>query len=179
MAAKPEWCAGESEIGLSDGVRLVIRPVHEADSRLLRANFSKATAEDIHQRFFEYLKLLPDTLVDRLTHFDPCRELALVAVPRAGEGEPDDAYGVVRLAADSDCCAAEYAIIVRHDWQGRGLGWALTEAVLSAARRKGLKTVFALVLCDNERMIRMLREFGFVFQDSTDEGGVLRAELAL
>ncbi len=179
MEQLPPWRPDEGEITLPDGTRLWLRLVRPDDARLVRVNFAKATAEDIHQRFFEYLTAMPDALVNRLTQCDVPNELALVAVPLPGHGEPDDAYGVVRLVADEACREAEYAIIIRHDWQGRGLGWALTNAALARARRRGIERVYALVLLDNIRMVKMLREFGFAVESIPQGGGVIRAELRL
>jgi acetyltransferase len=173
------WVVAARAITLRDGTSVWLRQIAPDDGRLIVANFPKATAEEIHQRFFEYLKSPPQTLIDRLIRCDAACELALVAVPLPGEGEPDDAYGAVRLAADMARGEAEYAIIIRHDWQGRGLGWALTRSALDEALRRGIARIFALVLNENVRMIRMLRGFGFSIASDVAEPGVVRAELAL
>ena len=173
------WVVPAREIVLRGGERVWLRPVSPDDERLILANFSKVTPEEIHQRFFEYLRVPPQDLIELLTHCDACRELALVATPLAGQGEADEAYGVVRLVADPLLTEAEFAIIVRHDWQGRGLGWAMTQVALDEARRRGLRLVFALTLRDNHGMLRMLREFGFSVANDPSAIGVVRAELPL
>ncbi|MFZ0237235.1 MAG: hypothetical protein WAL37_07690 [Xanthobacteraceae bacterium] len=38
--------------------------------------------------------------------------------------------GVVRVHADSEYCIAEYAILVRSDLKGHGLGWLLMELMI-------------------------------------------------
>jgi acetyltransferase len=48
--------------------------------------------------------------------------------------------GVVRLHADSEYCIAEYAILVRSDLNGHGLGWLLMELMIEYARAEIAKT---------------------------------------
>ena len=70
--------------------------------------------------------------VARLTQIDYAREMAFVALTPGG----DEVLGVVRMIADPDYVRAEYAIIVRSDLKGAGLGWALAIAGLAAIRER-------------------------------------------
>ena len=69
--------------------------------------------------------------------------------------------GVARLAADPDYMSAEYAVIVRSDLKGRGLGWALMHHLIRYAESEGLRDLHGDVLAANERMLKMCRELGF------------------
>src|SRR5258708_40308684 len=55
---------------------------------------------------------------------------------------------------------AELAFLVEDDWQGRGLGRALTDVLLVLGRERGLVELRATVLSENERMRRLLTSFG-------------------
>ena len=66
--------------------------------------------------------------------------------------------GVVRLTADPDHVRAEYAIIVRSDLKGRGLGWQLMKHLIAYARAEGLDELYGTVLAENTTMLRMCRE---------------------
>ncbi len=76
---------------------------------------------DIRMRFLHAMKELPGKLAARLSQIDYAREMAFVAI-----GEPDGGVvGVSRLAGDANNERAEYAVLVRSDWKGRGLGYGL------------------------------------------------------
>ena len=66
--------------------------------------------------------------------------------------------GVVRIHADSQYESAEYAIVVRSDLKGHGLGWLLMELMIEYARAEGLKLIRGEVLQENAAMLRMCRK---------------------
>jgi RimJ/RimL family protein N-acetyltransferase len=60
----------------------------------------------------------------------------------------------VRLAEDPD--AAEVAITVADDWQGRGLGSLLSEQLAAEARRVGIRRFTATMAADNVPAHRLM-----------------------
>jgi acetyltransferase len=166
----------DHEIALPDGTQVHIRPVGPDDVPRFYANFAHATEDDLRNRFFEALPSLPDELVARLARYDVTREIALVAVPLPGAGGPLDAYGIARLSRDpASNTSAELALIVRHDWQRRGVGRALTQALLDAAQRYGVLEIWALVLRENRPMLRLLAGFGFTLAVEPGDPMLVRA----
>ncbi|MDB5366328.1 MAG: GCN5-related N-acetyltransferase [Rhodospirillales bacterium] len=166
----------DHEVALPDGTHVRIRPVGPDDAPRFYANFLHATEEDLRNRFFEALPSLPDELVSRLARYDRTREIALVAVPLPGADGPLDAYGVARLSRDpAPGSSAELALIVRHDWQRRGVGRALTRALLEAAQRYGVLDIWALVLRENRPMLRLLAGFGFTVAVEPGDPMLVRA----
>ncbi len=69
--------------------------------------------------------------------------------------------GVSRLAADIERDSAEYAIFVRTDWKGRGLGRALMLRLIDYARDRKFGDLYSEVMAENDRMLRLCRELGF------------------
>ena len=114
---------------LRDGSAVLIRPVRRADARLLADNF-----------------LFTD--VDHHNHE------ALGALDHAdGRG-----VGIARYIRDAaDPQAAEIAVTVIDDWQGRGLGTELMAQLSERARSEGIRRFTALVAADNPAMARLLR----------------------
>jgi RimJ/RimL family protein N-acetyltransferase len=53
--------------------------------------------------------------------------------------------------------AAEIAVTVIDDWQGRGLGTELVAQLSQRARSEGIRRFTALVAADNPAMARLLR----------------------
>jgi acetyltransferase len=85
----------------------------------------------------------------------------------------------VRLIADPDNERAEYAVTVRSDWTGRGLGWLLMEHIIAYARKRGVSEIFGDVLAENASMLRICRELGFALEPLADDPAVTRAILKL
>ena len=75
--------------------------------------------------------------------------------------DQSELLGVARLAADPDYVSAEYAVIVRSDLKGAGLGWTLMQHLIRYAESEGLRDLHGDVLAANERMLKMCRELGF------------------
>jgi acetyltransferase len=149
-----EW---ERELSLNDGSKVLARPVRPEDEALYDAFFAKIERGDLRLRFFTPKPDLSHRFLARLTQIDYARAMAFVAIaPATGE-----LLGVVRIHADPDHESAEYAILLRSDMKGRGLGWALMQLIIEYARADGLEQIYGDVLRGNETMLAMCRELGF------------------
>ena len=62
---------------------------------------------------------------------------------------------------DANFEAGEYAVLVRSDLKGQGLGWKLMELMIEYARSEGLQRIEGEVLAENTSMLGMCRELGF------------------
>jgi acetyltransferase len=83
--------------------------------------------------------------------------MAFIALDRAN----GEMLGVVRLHATADYDSGEYAILVRSDMKGRGLGWMLMQLIIEYARSEGMRSINGQVLRENTGMLDMCRELGF------------------
>jgi acetyltransferase len=160
LAIRPYPAELETEIAIRDGQRLRLRPIRPQDEPKLIEMGRRCTPEDIRMRFFGAMRSLPHGLAARLSQIDYDREMAFLAIEPATHDAPEAIAGVVRLYADPDNVSAEYAILVRSDFHGRGLGHALMQAMLAYARARGLKTVFGEVLAENRRMLEVAQAMG-------------------
>jgi acetyltransferase len=147
-----------------------LRPIEPADEPLLQDLLDHMSLEDIRLRFFAPLRHLGAALAHQLSNPDPLRDIALAASPLAGE----EILGVGRLAADSTLRRAEYALAVRTDMKGHGLGFVLLTHLLDHARMRGITEIWGDVMRENEAMLQMCRELGFVAADHPDEGHLYR-----
>ena len=95
-----------------------MRPVRPEDESLYRPFFAAVTPQDLRLRFFAPVKEFGHTFIARFTQIDYARAMAFVAV----EASSGKMLGVVRLHADANYERGEYAILVRSDLKGRGLG---------------------------------------------------------
>jgi acetyltransferase len=146
----------ESSRALRDGTQVALRPIRPEDEPLLQDLFAHMSREDLRLRFFVPMRELSHTLATRLTQIDYDREMALVA-------QHDGAtLGVARYAADpNDRRRAEFAVAVRSDWHGRGVGYLLLTRLIEVARDAGIGELFGDMLHENRPMLDMCRALGF------------------
>jgi RimJ/RimL family protein N-acetyltransferase len=120
---------------------------------------------------------LPPSQLARFTQIDYDREMALIAIDRAKEGhEANPAsrrlLGEVRVVADPDNHAADFAIIVRSGLKGKGLGRLLLQNIIDYARHRGITELRGETFAENLRMQRLAEQLGFVLSSGSDPGTV-------
>jgi len=160
----------EGDADLPDGTRVHLRPIRPEDEPGIVDLVAHQSAEDLRMRFFTSMRGISHELAARLTQIDYDREVAVIAEPL----ERGSILGVARFAADPDNIRAEYAVAVRTDIKGRGLGYLLMTRLLEIARARGLSEIFGEVLRENGPMLKMCRELGFTVSPHPDEPDVMR-----
>jgi acetyltransferase len=148
----------EENVRLADGLEVFLRPIRPDDGELLRNLVANMSPEDRRLRFFIPLRQLSPELVWSLSHVDYQHDIALLALA----ADSGSILGVVRLAGDDR--GAEFAIALRRDLKGHGLGWLLMHRMLDLAARLGVAEVHGVVLRENRRMLKMCREMGFAIE---------------
>lgn len=175
FAIKPypkEW---ECHMTLRDGSAVFIRPVRPEDEALYPPFFTHVTQKDLRLRFFAPVKEFSHPFIARFTQLDYARAMAFIAI----DEKSGEMLGVVRLHANSDYDKGEYAVLVRSDLQGKGLGWLLMQRVIEYARAEGIGTIEGQILCENTTMLAMCRQLGFEISTDPDDPSVCDARLSL
>jgi acetyltransferase len=131
--------------------------------------------DDLRLRFFAPVREFSHTFIARLTQLDYARAMALVAINPAD----GDMLGVVHIHADPNYEKGEYAVLVRSDIKGRGLGWQLMHTMIQYAQWLGLGEVEGEVLSDNKIMLTMCKELGFAISSVPHDPGVSHVKLRL
>jgi acetyltransferase len=111
-------------------------------------------------RIFQTRRELPHSELARLTQIDYDREMALIAEAIDAQGVPET-LGVARTVSDPDHVEAEFAIIVRSDLKGAGLGTLLLDRLIEHARSRGIGRLVGIVLRENKRMLKLAQALGF------------------
>jgi RimJ/RimL family protein N-acetyltransferase len=139
---------------LRDGSAVLIRPVRSADAPLLADGFARLSDRSRRLRFLSPKPALSPVELGYFTDVDHHDHEALGALDHAdGRG-----VGIARYVRDADDPqAAEIAVTVIDDWQGRGLGTELMAQLSERARSEGIRRFTALVAPDNPAMARLLR----------------------
>jgi acetyltransferase len=174
FAVRPYPKGWERLYELRDGTRLFVRPVRPEDEPLYGPFLAAITEEDLRLRFFAPVKEFGHAFIARFTQIDYARAMAFVAFDATGA-----MLGVVRLHVDSSGESGEFAVLVRSDLKGRGIGWLLMQRIIEYARAEGLSTMEGQVMRENTTMLAMCRELGFATQPEGNDGGISVVTLTL
>lgn len=161
--------AGEEEV-VAGGRKIRLRSIRPDDEQGLHDFFARLSPEDVRMRFLQPLKRLPEPLAQRLSHLDPEHEMALVAFDTPGT----EILGVGRLSDDPAKGGAEFALTVRSDRQGLGLGHILMARILDHAWERGIGEVFGDVLAENAKMLDLCRSLGCEVRQHPEDSTLLR-----
>jgi acetyltransferase len=175
MAIRPYPSQWEVDAQVDTIGEVHIRPIRPEDEALYADFFAQVTGDDQRLRFFTVAPELSHRFLARLTQIDYAREMAFVAVAKTSGA----LLGVVRMVADPDYVRAEYAILVRSDLKGRGLGWRLMQHLITFARAEKLEQLHGTVLAGNSTMLQMCRELGFTIGREPGDDSVRRVVLEL
>ncbi len=149
------------------GRRLLIRPIRPEDETTLADLIASLKAEDARMRFFGTMRKLPRSQLARFTQIDYDREMALVAIERGDDGV-ERSLGEVRVVADPDNTVADFAIVVRSDMKGKGLGRLLMQSIVDYCRSRGTGELRGETMGGNLRMQRLARDLGFTLKSGID-----------
>ena len=150
---RPPHAATGNTVVLRDGSAVLIRPVQSADAPLLADGFARLSDASRQMRFLTKKKELTPAELRYFTDVDHHDHEALGALDHAG----GRGVGIARYVRDSeDPQAAEIAVTIIDDWQGRGLGTELLAQLSDRARQEGIRRFTALVAADNAAVAAML-----------------------
>ncbi len=162
MAIRPYPAELEHTATLKNGESFFLRPIRAEDADAMRDMLRRSSAHDVRMRFLGPVKQLDHTFAARLSQINYHREMALIAMPMLADGKHGaEICGAVWLMADPDNVSAEYAVMVRSDIKGHGIGHRLMVEMLKYAKARGLKRVVGDVLRENTSMLDMAKKLGF------------------
>jgi protein lysine acetyltransferase len=142
-------------VRLTDGTRVVIRPIRPSDSERIAHSRDRFSEESMRRRFLSPKPRLTNSELRYLTEVDGQDHYALAATPL------DDLDAIVATARwirhDEDPTTAEAAIIVADDLQHKGLGRRLAHELADAAHDRGVRRFTATMLSDNKAALALMR----------------------
>jgi GNAT superfamily N-acetyltransferase len=163
-----------TEVKLADGTPVLLRPITPDDKRLLADGFGRLSPESRHSRFFVTQSELSAQMLAYLTEIDYVDHFAWAAFA----GDDRIGAGVARYIRLRDRPeAAEAAVTVVDDFQQRGIGSLLLEALTVVALEHGVTAFVGHVLVENDAMRAILEHAGARLK--FDSPGVLRFEIDL
>jgi acetyltransferase len=165
FAVRPYPSQWQRHLKVKDGWQVFVRPIRPEDEPLIHDLLRHVTGDDLRLRFFAPMKQFSHQFIARLTQLDYARAMAFVAF----DENTNELLGVVRIHSDSVYQTGEYAILLRSDLKGRGLGWTLMQLIIEYAKSEALERISGQVLKENATMLNMCRELGFTIKsDAAD-----------
>ena len=142
------------------GEEITIRRLEENDTELLVDMFRRLSPESTRLRFHLYTTRIPEEKMRQeaqaLTQYNQCR-MAVVATVQEVDGQ-EYAVGVAHFArANPKDTDAEIAIVVRDDYQRKGLGKYLLKILAGRARKEGVTHFTAWILAENIRLMKLVK----------------------
>jgi acetyltransferase len=172
LAIRPYPVELEETIALPGRGKLLLRPIRPEDEAAHLDFCEKVDPQDMYFRFFTRSRDFSHDQLARFTQIDYDREMAFIAIhpdPSAGF----ETVGVVRAVSDANNTAAEFGILVRSDFQGKGLGLALMRKIIAYCRARGTGRIYGHILPTNRGMLALATRLGFELDHATDDNIVI------
>ncbi len=147
-------------IHLRDGSAVFFKTLGPEDKRVLAAGFEHLSKESRFRRFFAYKSRLTERELTYFTEVDGEVHFALAAGRRNHAGEVEGLGTARFVRRDDDPGAAELAVAVVDEWQGRGIGRLLLTGLVAAAQERGIRRLVGTVLAENDAMLHLLESAG-------------------
>jgi GNAT superfamily N-acetyltransferase len=161
------------ELELADGSNVWLAPLAPEDRSYLVTGLEEMSLESRFSRFGQGRRRLSEREWDYLTNVDQRRHVAWVAVVE-GRGA-----GVGRYILTEDDPCAEVAVTVLDEYQRRGVGTLLFQALLAVARSDGVEELCFEVLPSNRRVRKILAQVNAAMTevDGLIEGRIVTGDL--
>ena len=149
----------EEWITLKDGSVIFLRPIKPSDGPLILDLIHKLSPETIYFRFLTRLDRLQPELLKHILEIDYETHFTLVAISE--EAETESIIGSCRYITTQKMDHAELTVVLRDDWQRRGLGKIMATRVVTVARLKGIYSIEIAFDYRNEGMKRLFASLGY------------------
>ena len=159
LAIRPYPKELEECVVLNNGAQVTLRPIRPEDAPAHLDFLRSLTSDDLRLRFFGVVQDFSFSDMAKFTQIDYDREMAFIA--SKDDGGTPITLGVVRTTTSPDNHRAEFAIIIRSDLKGSGLGVLLFEKMIRYTRSRGTAFLIGETLPENKAMQGLSKKFGF------------------
>jgi GNAT superfamily N-acetyltransferase len=148
-----------ADVPVRDGTRVRLRPLLPEDKQAIVEGFRRLSAASRYSRFMTPMEELDDEMLRYLTELDFVNRFAWLAFLPDEPGYPGAGVSrYVRLEEEPD--VAEAAVTVVDEYQGRGIGTLLLEALGAVALANGIRILRGYVLAENRDMREVAEAVG-------------------
>ena len=174
LVISPYPAEQETYVSVKNMDKLLIRPIRPEDASLFEGLFASLSEKSIYMRFFTPLKRMDHRMLARFTQIDYDRHIALTAI--SFKNGVETMLGVARVILENNLKKGEFSAIVADHWQGKGIGAELLKRCITIAKKRGVRSIYGMILAENRQMLALSRKMGF---DSKPVAGGTEYELYL
>jgi acetate---CoA ligase (ADP-forming) len=156
----PEGAAYREHVLLKDGQGLLLRAASPADVGMVEAFTRRVSRESLRLRFMASISEVSRNTIEALCAGD-FRERGCV-LAAVGDDGGERVVGLGNYIAVGDGRSAEVAFLVEDEFQGRGISSLILERLAGIAAASGYVEFNAEVLPENQAMMRVFNDSGFV-----------------
>ncbi|NRD73735.1 acetate--CoA ligase family protein [Shewanella sp. VB17] len=158
----------EQQTTLKNGRPVMLRPILPEDEPKHLIFDNSLSDEDRYKRYFGVRSKMTHEEMAVLTQIDYAREMAFVAIAKDDNGD-ELTLGAIRASIDPNNIEAEFAMAVRSDHQGQGLGKLLLEKLISYYKENNTLSLTGLTLFENRNMANLAKKLGFIVTFDREE----------
>jgi len=141
------------------GLKVFIRPVKISDEPLLKKFIYSLSDASMYKRFLTKRVDMPHAMLqDYFVVINYTREMVLLALKKVEEKE--EIIGIGQYSSNEGTQTAEVALVVRDEFQHKGIGTELFLYLMNIAKKQGLQGFTGEVLVENKIMIKFMEKMG-------------------
>jgi len=150
------------------GFPILMRPVKISDEPWVKDFFYSLSDQSLYRRFISVRKDMPHERLQEFVIIDYTKEMVILATIKDSEIEKVVAIG--QYGINGQTHSAEVSLVVRDDYQNKGIGTTLLSYLTYLAKREGLMGFTAEVLVENQPMLHLFGKMGFDIQKQNAQG---------
>ncbi|MEO3682079.1 acetate--CoA ligase family protein [Shewanella vesiculosa] len=158
----------EQTTTLKNGLHVMLRPILPEDEPRHLEFDNSLSDEDRYKRYFGVRSRMTHEEMAVLTQIDYSREMAFIATTMTADGE-ELTLGAVRASIDPDNTEAEFAMAVRSNYQGIGLGKLLLEKLIAYYKTNNTPFLMGFTMFENRNMANLAKSLGFTVSFDMEE----------
>ncbi|MBR9727202.1 bifunctional acetate--CoA ligase family protein/GNAT family N-acetyltransferase [Shewanella intestini] len=158
----------EQHITLKHNLAVMLRPILPEDEPKHMDFDNSLSDEDRYKRYFSVRAKMTHEEMAVLTQIDYSREMAFIATTINDQGD-EITLGAIRACIDPDNIEAEFAMAVRSNYQGLGLGRALLKKLVAYYQLKGTRKLMGFTMMENRNMANLAKSLGFEVSFDSEE----------
>jgi acetyltransferase len=166
------------DVDLPNGAKGLIRLMSQQDRAAVEELVTRMSSDDIQRRFHASSQPSRENSAAALAQIDEVRETAVV-LERPAEPNGSEIVAIGQIIRDATGKQGEYALMVRSDMQGFGLGRTTMERLIEIGRQIGMEEIIGEVQRENTAMLALCDNLGFAKELGPDDRSLIEVRLTL
>lgn len=150
------------------GLTVHFRPIKPSDEEGMRRLFYRFSDESVYFRYFSSVRAMPHTKTQEYVNVDWDHVMSIVGV--IGKPGQELIISEGRYLVDGSGQWAELAFVVDEPYQNLGIATYVFKLLVTLARQRGLKGLYADVLVSNSGMMRIFSKSGLPLLTEKEDG---------